>query len=286
MISYGIMQGRLTPSNGRGIQFFPFDNWENEFGIASVVGLQEIEFIFDYENYESNPLWTVEGLNKLKQIMGKSGIKVNSLCFDYFMRRPFYKAQKKDRDAVRQENKEFLLRMFKSMSIIGGNLIEIPSVDDSSMKTDEEKSLYREFLKDIINETQSDYENIRIGLETDLPVEEFVKFIDSVESTRIGANYDSGNSSGLGYDLYEEVTRLRQRILNIHIKDRVYKGTTVELGTGSADFDALFKGLNEIGYNGSFIIQAARGEDGEEEKTIVLQRSFIENYVGRYDIGK
>lgn len=286
MISYGIMQGRLTPSNGRGIQFFPFENWENEFESASVVGLQEIEFIFDYENYESNPLWTDKGLNKLKHVMGESGIKINSLCFDYFMRRPFYKALEENRGAIRQENKEFLLKMFKSMSIIGGNLIEIPSVDNSSMKTEEEKSLYRDFLKEIIDETKTDYGHIRIGLETDLPVEEFVKFIDSVESTRVGANYDSGNSSGLGYDLYEEVTGLKQRILNIHIKDRVYKGTTVELGTGSADFDALFKGLNEIGYNGSFIIQAARGNDGEEEKTIDSQRSFIEKYVGRYDIGK
>ena len=29
--STGIMQGRLTEPRGRGIQFFPFENWEREF---------------------------------------------------------------------------------------------------------------------------------------------------------------------------------------------------------------------------------------------------------------
>ena len=49
MRSYGIMQGRLTPSNGRGIQFFPFDNWQQEFITGSSIGLNEIEWIFDYD---------------------------------------------------------------------------------------------------------------------------------------------------------------------------------------------------------------------------------------------
>ena len=48
MLSFGIMQGRLTPANGRGIQFFPFENWENEFMDCARIGLDEIEWIFDY----------------------------------------------------------------------------------------------------------------------------------------------------------------------------------------------------------------------------------------------
>ena len=52
----GIMQGRLTPPKGRGIQFFPFDYWENEFWMAKELELDEIEFIFDYDRYDQNPL--------------------------------------------------------------------------------------------------------------------------------------------------------------------------------------------------------------------------------------
>ena len=52
----GIMQGRLTETKGRGIQFFPFENWENEFKVGKGVGIKEIEFIFDYNDYKNKHL--------------------------------------------------------------------------------------------------------------------------------------------------------------------------------------------------------------------------------------
>lgn len=90
MHKIGMMQGRLTRPKGRGIQFFPFENWENEFYTAKRLGLDEIEFIFDYEKYSENPLWE-QSTEKLKRVIDRSGIKIRSVCFDYFMRRAFYK---------------------------------------------------------------------------------------------------------------------------------------------------------------------------------------------------
>ena len=58
MISFGIMQGRLTPSQGKGIQFFPFDHWEKEFELGAMIGINEVEWIFDYDRFEDNPLWS------------------------------------------------------------------------------------------------------------------------------------------------------------------------------------------------------------------------------------
>ncbi len=284
MITYGIMQGRLTQPKGRGIQFFPFDNWEREFDLCAQIGLNEIEFIFDLEDYENNPLWTDRGIDRIKTLINDTGVSVKSLCFDFFMRRPFYKHTGGDIREVRKENAQILLRMFEAMDAIGGSLIEIPSVDDSSLKSVEEKEHYADFLKEMLSESQSRYSHIRLGLETDLVTEDFVSFIDGIGSDRLGANYDSGNSSGLGYDLYEEVTGLNSRIFNVHIKDRVYKGTTVALGTGSADFERLFEAFKKTGYAQSFIIQAARGEEGRETETIRSQLEFIKSYVSKYEL--
>lgn len=86
----------------------------------------------------------------------------------------------------------------------------------------------------------------------------------------------------IGYEPYEEVTVLGNRIFNIHIKDRVYRGTTVQLGTGSADFDRLFGGLEEIGYDGAFVMQAARGQEGQERENISGQIDFVKKYVEKY----
>lgn len=273
----GIMQGRLTKPKGRGIQFFPFDNWENEFFVAQKIGIDEIEFIFDYENYINNPLITLEGKQRISELIEQTGVSVNAVCFDYFMRRPFYKKSGNLYEELRKENSDLIKKVIVAMEQIGIGLIEIPLVDDSSLKSDVEKS---EFAK-WINEIACQYNSIKFGLETDLNPSDFLEYLNRINLPQIGANYDSGNSSGLGYDPYEEVTTLRDYIFNIHIKDRVYLGTTVPLGTGSADFDRLFQGLDEINYQNNFILQAARGVEGDEEKTIASQMNFITSYIQR-----
>ncbi len=276
--STGIMQGRLTEPRGRGIQFFPFENWEREFDLAGECGLDEIEFIFDYEDFEKNPLWSDEGVRKIRERINASKVQVHAVCFDYFMRRPFYKFQGEEEKAVREENTMVMKRVLDAMDKLGAGLLEIPLVDGSSLSSEAEKEIFREWLKERMEHAPG---GIRFGLETDLAPREFKAYLLSFGEAGPGANYDSGNSSGLGYDPYEETTVLRDRILNIHIKDRLFHGTTVKLGTGSADFERLFKGLKEIGYSGSFILQAARGRDGSEKETVAGQAAFLKEWTAR-----
>lgn len=278
MNNIGIMQGRLTLPKGRGIQFFPFDNWEKEFEDAAKIGLTEIEFIFDYDNYINNPLWTNYGIEQIKHSISNSGIKINAVCFDYFMRRPFFK-KIEQREKFFIENKEFIKRIIFAMDILEIHLLEIPLVDGSSMKSVNEKEMFAEFLLQILDSSPA---SIKFGLETDMESDDFVFYLKKFNHANIGANYDSGNSSGLGYDLYKEIKTLGKYIYNIHIKDRLLGGSTVRLGTGNADFDNMFKALDEISYNGSYIIQAARGEDGKELETVKEQKAFIENLIQKY----
>lgn len=275
MWEIGIMQGRLTDPKGRGIQFFPFDNWKEEFKISKELGVEEIEFIFDYENYEENPLWQDEGA-RVKKVVDETGINIKSVCFDYFMRRPFFKYCGEERAKAYEENIRIINHILHNMEQIGTFLIEIPLVDNSSLRSEEEAEEFKKFLLNVLADAPV---GIRFGLETDLPPKRFKDYLDSFEHSRIGANYDSGNSSGLGYLPYEEVTTLGNYIFNVHIKDRVYQGTTVALGTGSADFKELFRGLKEIGYRGSFILQAARGVDGCEKDTIRQQCQFVKDWI-------
>lgn len=276
----GMMQGRLTQPKGRGIQFFPFENWEEEFRIARKLGLDEIEFIFDFEDYKQNPLWTIDGVNRIKEIRTETGIQINAVCFDYFMRRAFFKEDVQHVKRI-EENTQIIKTILESMKQLQIKLLEIPLVDDSSLKSDKEKAAFREWLLKIIDYAD---ETINIALETDLSPKDFKEYLNLFNHPRVGANYDSGNSSGIGYDLYEEVTTLGDYIFNIHIKDRIYQGTTVSLGTGSADFDRLFKGLSEIKYKHNFILQAARGVEGEEQDNIVAQIEFVSQYIKKYNI--
>jgi hexulose-6-phosphate isomerase len=272
----GIMQGRLSEPKEQGIQFFPFDNWENEFVSAQEIGLNEIEFIFDFERYEENPLWSAAGIARINELVKETGVKVNHICADFFMRRPFFRVEEK----IRQTNVEILKKLIIAAKQINARNIEIPLVDNSSIKTDEEKKILLQSLQEVLPAAQAN--NITISLETDLPPKKFLELLRECSSPTIKANYDSGNSSGLGYDHYEEVTTLGSYIKNIHIKDRIFGGTTVALGTGSADFDRFFQALKEINYQNGFILQAARGEDGREKETVKNYIQFVRGYIKKY----
>lgn len=283
MISYGIMQGRLTPSEGKGIQFFPFDNWEKEFEIGAQIGLDEIEWIFDYDRYKENPLWSEEGCKRILKVMARTGVYIHSVCFDYFMHRPFFKC-KENSEKLLDENRVIVRKIISNMSSIGTNLIEIPLVDTSSVQNEDEKEKVIYYLREV-----ADYaleKNIDVGLETDFPPGYFRKFIKDIRKKNVYANYDSGNSSGIGYDHYEEICSLDKLVRNIHIKDREFQGTTVQLGKGNANFNKVFYALKEIGYNRAIVLQAARMDDGHEVENITRQLEFVKRYVEEYEIGE
>ena len=269
----GIMQGRLVLPKERGIQFFPFEEWQEEFRTASDIKIDEIDFIFDRDRYKENPLWTKEGIAGIQRATADTGVKVRHICADFFMRRPFFRVSQEER----KENIQILQKLLETAKQIGAINVEIPLVDNSSIKTEEEKELLVRSLKECL--PQACELGVAISLEADLPPQELLELVEQFADPFLKITYDSGNSSSLGYDAYEEVNTYGKYLSNVHIKDRVLGGTTVPLGTGDANFEGLFKGLKEQGYKGSFTLQAARQEDGKEIETILSYIEFLKKYI-------
>jgi len=272
----GIMQGRLVLPKGRGIQFFPFEEWQDEFRAASKIQIDEIDFIFDLDRYQENPLWTEKGIASIQKAIAESGVKVRHICADFFMRRPFFRVTEQER----QENIAILKQLIAVAQEIGAKNIEIPLVDNSSVKTEEEKDLLVQSLKECLPKAKE--LRITISLEADLPPKELLELVQRFDNPSLKITYDSGNSSSLGYDSYEEISTYGKYLSNVHIKDRVLHGTTVPLGTGNADFDKLFRGLKEANYKGSFTFQSARQEEGKEAETILSYVEFVKKYANQY----
>src|SRR3989344_5897794 len=84
----GILQGRLSPSLDGRLQFFPKD-WEKEFFIAKDIGFKSIEWLFDWPDFQKNPIFTEEGRIVIQKTMQDSGVKVSSICADYYMKHRF-----------------------------------------------------------------------------------------------------------------------------------------------------------------------------------------------------
>ena len=98
----------------------------------------------------------------------------------------------------------------------------------------------------------------------------------------LGINYDIGNSAALGYDPTEEFNLIGSRVKNIHIKDRKFKGETIALGKGCANFNLVFKNLREINFQGNFILQTARAKDNNHKEVLLEYKKFTMDLLSSY----
>jgi len=163
---------------------------------------------------------------------------------------------------------------------IGASRLVLPFVDASSIRTEDEKSIVLKVLERAL--PLSEELGVEMHLEADFGPADFASFLARIPHQNIKVNYDSGNSSGLGYVASEEFTRYGDRIGSIHIKDRLRlpdgRVATKPLGQGSADFDDVFASIRKIGYCGGLTLQVARGTDGDEVNWIRKQVAFLRPY--------
>jgi L-ribulose-5-phosphate 3-epimerase len=269
VVLIGIMQGRLVPPTENHIQCFPRSNWADEFALAAQAGIDCIEWIYDLHGADVNPIATDEGIMQMKSLAVESGVQVLSLCADYFMDYPLLRASQGEMKE-RMRVLEWLLGRGKRLGI---HRLVLPFVDASAIRTSEESDKVVSTLGQILGRAEKP--QIEIHLESSLPPDRFADLLNLLPHPLLKVNYDSGNSSSLGYHPREEFAAYGKRVGSIHIKDRLLGGSTVPLGSGDADFKALVECLKEIDYRGDFILQVARGANGDEVNWARQNRLFV-----------
>ncbi|MDH5732111.1 MAG: sugar phosphate isomerase/epimerase [Gammaproteobacteria bacterium] len=250
------MQGRLLPKYQGRYQAHPCGYWHQEFPIAQSVGLNCIEFILDYDDAEKNPLMSTTGIASIQQHIDETGVYVKTICADYFMEAPLHS----EVTDVANHSCDILNRLIVNGANLGVSDIVIPCVDQSSLRG---VSATQRFVSRINSCLPTAKEhNINLSLETDLAPEPFLELLDQIGSEHVKVNYDIGNSAALGYNPIEELNTYGHLISDIHIKDRVLNGGPVVLGKGNAQFKEFFDELAKFNYEGPFIMQAYRDDEG------------------------
>ena len=115
--------------------------------------------------------------------------------------------------------------------------------------------------------------------ESDFEPPELKRFISQFPMGIFGINYDTGNSASLGYQFQNEFKEYGDRILNVHIKDRLLGDTTVPLGTGNAKLPETIFALERQGFRGNYILQTARAVDGDHVGAICHYRDMVKDWV-------
>ncbi len=259
-IAIGVLQGRLTPSLGRGIQFYPGGEgeWEKEFDTAQQIGLSHIEWAWEKPE---NPLLDKLFRQQVRDRIAQTGMPVIGVDLQFLTKKP----------AEEVTENEFT-SICEAMADIGAKFVEVPFLEESTLLTD--KRTIREQQLHMFGQVAKSY-GLGLNLETDLSPEKYRETL--VKLPDVFVLYDSGNSAHFAYNVEEEWNTYASRVKHVHIKDRLAGGGTVALGTGGADFKTLFKKMREVGYSGPITLQAARGTDGEEIETIQRYITFIKD---------
>ncbi len=267
----GVMQGRLLPKYKGRFQAHPVGYWEKEFELAKNYGLDNIEFILDYNNAKDNPLLNSNGISEILSLSVKTGVNIKTICADYFMESPFHSENEK----IVKKSQKTLSTLIYNTKLLGLTDIIVPCVDQSALKDQKAKDL---FVKNITPLLET-FENHKVNLclETDLSPISFAAFLKMFNSKYVTVNYDIGNSAYFGYDPIDELNAYGKKISDIHIKDRKLGGESVVLGKGDADFSKFFTKLKEFNYKGPFIMQAYRDEEGLN--VFKKQLDFIKPYL-------
>lgn len=274
MKNIGIMQGRLLPRYKNRYQAHPVNYWQAEFYIAKEMGFSQIEFILDFNDVKLNPLMSKNGIKQIQKLISQTGVTVKSICADYFMQAPFHSKHQKQSEKVLNT----LIENAKKLNVID---IVIPCVDQSSLKTKNDVQMFVSSVKKSLPLAQK--YNININFETDLNPNDFKKLLSNFNSKNIKVNYDIGNSASLSYNPEKEFKAYGEHISDLHIKDRVLNGGSVELGTGNADFKTIFKLLKKYKFDGNIIMQSAKAEQYIDDlKLVKKQKKYISKYIKKY----
>jgi L-ribulose-5-phosphate 3-epimerase len=267
MTEVGFMQGRLSPLLHRRIQCFPTQYWEQEMYLASRNAFFQMEWTVDTLTLEANPILTYEGSKRVARNCDLFGMQISSVTCDFFMENPPWK----ENCLSYTKTLDSLKRISSAAEILGDLIMVIPIVDNAALPSVKEFEMVIEMLE----KSQVSEYPVSFAFESDLKPKILGELISHLPLSKYGINLDTGNSAALGFDPYEEIEVLGNRILNVHLKDRKFQGASVRFGTGAVDFYAYLEGLKRIRYSKNLILQSFRSPNEWHLEELLFSRAYV-----------
>ncbi len=113
------------------------------------------------------------------------------------------------------------------------------------------------------------------------PASTMKKFLDGLSVPAVKVNYDPANLVMKGFDCISGVYELKDYIIHTHAKDgRKTPDETGRreqpLGKGDVNFPEYIRAMDEIGYNGFYVIERETGEHPADD--IVEAKKFLDRF--------
>src|SRR5258706_1915757 len=172
----GIMQGRLSPRPQGKLQAFPWASYADEFPKAARLGFHSIEWIFEAERWEQNPLWTDAGRAEIRALSKASGVAVQSVCADYFM----LERLAGESYAELAKNREVLARLIEAARFVGADRILVPLLETAALDTSDKE---REIVASLREAAKvAEHHGVTLALQMEIPGPAYADLIARVGS--------------------------------------------------------------------------------------------------------
>ena len=265
--SLSITQGRHLKKIGRKIQLFPEKDWRKELKLFNKTKLKFIEWVVSKDNYNSNPLCSLNGYHTINKNLKKNKIKCRSVDLDFIVKENPLRLSKEKIDLLLDKIKIISNNSLK----VGIKYLIFPFLENASPQG---KVAMKKLFYILENVKKLSSNKLTILVETDLKPKNVLKIVKKMRN-KIFINYDIGNSASKNYN-FEEEKKYFKFVKNIHLKDRLKNGSTIRFGYGNANFNKLFKYLKKNKYNYDFTLQPARSKCNKDIKEIKLNIKYIE----------
>lgn len=262
----GFMQSRLSSNSKNKLQFFPWNNWEEEFYVGSKNNYRFIEWTIDSYKIDKNPFYVDR--KRISDLKARTNFHITGVTCDFLMENPYYKT-----DVISIDSYEYLKKTIESCHKLGVKYVIFPLVDNGSIKN----LSYDKLFNSLNNISQLLDKNVNIIFELDLEPYKVLDFIKNFDAIKFGINYDTGNSASYGFEFEDEMNIYFNYIKNIHIKDRKKNSISVPLGSGDFDFKKFKYFFNNNDYKGALILQTAKNFQNDNLLELNKNRNFILN---------
>ena len=252
-MNLGIIQGRLLGPVDGFIQEFPH-NWRLEFELLEKLDLSHVEWIVTQRSFNTNPIF----FEDCRQY------KISSLCADNLVNSEIVS------EAFLDDNLTPICEAALKNEI---ESVTIPLLEESDITNSE---IRNKFTSHILKYADK-YPTLNFSFEAETSWENVMSIASKRNNFWI--TYDTGNITSQRINHEEYIRNTCSKINNVHIKDRTFDGQTVPPLSGDTDFENIFNILKEVGYDGIYTLQTARGVTGFEMRTIKQHKTIFDGMI-------
>lgn len=251
--------------------------WSEKMDAAAAAGFDFVEMSVDDDKRRLNRLdWSSDQRASMREASANSGVRLQTVILSAHRRFPLGSHT----PAIREYAVDLLNRAVELAVDVGARIVQLSGYYVFYEKR-EAASRHR-FLENLQRGLErASQAGVMLGIETmdgeDVTsVEEAMRIVTEVKSPWLQVYPDVGNLAANGLDVVAELRRGAGHLVGIHLKDtRPGEYRRVPFGEGIVPFGEIFQTLDEIGYDGGYLVEMWNDDEPDAMNIIASARRWL-----------